>query len=215
MLQTGEPLRRLTPQLISSLEAQERVQLLALLEERDAAIRETQLFQLYPDTGPLRRELYPKHLAFFSAGAESMERAAVAANRVGKTWGLGGFESALHLTGLYPDWWEGRRFDRAVDWWAAGDTGETTRDPVCPSLDPTARLARCPGPYPLRGEQPADPDPARTFARRRKKAESARWLTGERRTPIPRKATNTTRLERSTSDSGVAYELFHTSFALS
>ncbi len=59
-----------------------------------------------------------------------MERAAIAANRVGKTWGIGGYESALHLTGLYPDWWTGRRFDHAVDWWAAGDTGETTRDIV-------------------------------------------------------------------------------------
>ena len=59
-----------------------------------------------------------------------MERAAIAANRVGKTWGLGGYETALHLTGLYPEWWEGRRFETPIDWWAAGDTGETTRDIV-------------------------------------------------------------------------------------
>lgn len=54
----------------------------------------------------------------------------MAANRVGKTWGAGGYETALHLTGEYPDWWEGRRFDRPVDWWAAGDTTQTTRDIV-------------------------------------------------------------------------------------
>ena len=40
---------------------------------------------VYPDEGPLRRELYPKHIAFFKAGATHMERAAIAANRVGKT----------------------------------------------------------------------------------------------------------------------------------
>src|SRR6185312_9562154 len=53
---------------------------------------------VYPDEGPLRRELYPKHIAFFKAGATHMERAAIAANRVGKTWGIGGYETALHLT---------------------------------------------------------------------------------------------------------------------
>ena len=31
------------------------------------------------------------------------ERAMMAANRVGKTWGAGGYETALHLTGRYPD----------------------------------------------------------------------------------------------------------------
>ena len=85
---------------------------------------------IYPDEGPLRRELYPKHIAFFKAGATHMERAAIAANRAGKTWGIGGYETALHLTGDYPKWWEGRRFDAPVDVWAAGDTSETTRDIV-------------------------------------------------------------------------------------
>lgn len=44
------------------------------------------------------------------------------------TEGAGGYELALHLTGLYPDWWQGRRFDRAITAWASGDTRETTRD---------------------------------------------------------------------------------------
>jgi phage terminase large subunit-like protein len=54
----------------------------------------------------------------------------MAANRVGKTWGVGGYETALHLTGRYPEWWEGRRFDHPIEAWAAGDTIETTRDIV-------------------------------------------------------------------------------------
>lgn len=52
----------------------------------------------------------------------------MAANRVGKTWGVGGYETTLHLTGRYPDWWVGRRFDRPISAWAAGDTRTTTRD---------------------------------------------------------------------------------------
>lgn len=85
---------------------------------------------MYPDEGPLRRELYVKHLQFFKAGHDHMERACIAANRVGKTWGIGGYETTLHLTGEYPEWWDGRRFDEPVDCWAAGDTAETTRDIV-------------------------------------------------------------------------------------
>ena len=52
----------------------------------------------------------------------------LAANRVGKTEGVGGYELTLHLTGWYPDWWVGRRFNRPVRAWAAGDTSTTVRD---------------------------------------------------------------------------------------
>lgn len=99
---------------------------------REIARREARrvLFTMYPDNGPLRRELYVKHMEFFELGAVHRERAAIAANRVGKTWGIGAYESTLHLTGLYPDWWVGRRFDHPVAWWAAGKTNESTRDIV-------------------------------------------------------------------------------------
>lgn len=89
---------------------------------------------LFPANGPLRRELYLKHLQFFAAGKNFQERCMMAANRVGKTWSVGGYETTLHLTGLYPDWWPGRRFKRPIDAWAAGDTSETTRDIIQFSL---------------------------------------------------------------------------------
>ena len=98
------------------------------LEELQRRKRERRLLGYYPDTGPLRRELYKKHLAFFEAGAKYKERLMMAANRVGKTEGIGGFEMAVHLTGRYPSWWTGRRFDRPISAWAAGDTGKTSRD---------------------------------------------------------------------------------------
>lgn len=85
-------------------------------------------FDLFPDEGPFRRELYPKHLEFFAAGAKYRERCFMAANRTGKTLGAGGFETVCHLTGLYPVWWPGKRFDRPTRGWAAGRTNETTRD---------------------------------------------------------------------------------------
>lgn len=52
----------------------------------------------------------------------------IAGNRTGKTEGVGGYETALHLTGEYPEWWPGRRFDEPISAWAAGDTSNTVRD---------------------------------------------------------------------------------------
>lgn len=134
MLLPAEVSTRLTPAFVSSLAMEAKEELIELLEARQRALNETRLFQLYPDTGPLRRELYAKHVQFFRAGLTHMERACIAANRVGKTWGIGGYETTLHLTGEYPDWWDGRRFDGPIEAWAAGDTSETTRDIVQHSL---------------------------------------------------------------------------------
>lgn len=93
------------------------------LEERSSAKFRT----YFPDTGPLRRELYKKHIAFFDAGLEHRERLLIAANRIGKT-DAGCIETTFHTTGLYPHWWKGRRFDEPVNFWASGDTGKTVRD---------------------------------------------------------------------------------------
>jgi phage terminase large subunit-like protein len=89
--------------------------------------RDNRFHLLFPETGPLRRELYGKHMEFFRVGKEYRERCFMAANRVGKTV-AGGFEVTAHLTGQYPAWWEGKRFLRPTRGWAAGDTNETTRD---------------------------------------------------------------------------------------
>ena len=104
------------------------MELLSLLQERQRRTERRKIHGYYPDDGPLRRELYPKHLDFFAAGVQYRERCMLAANRVGKTEGVGGYELVLHLTGEYPHWWVGRRFDRPTSWWAAGDTGKTVRD---------------------------------------------------------------------------------------
>jgi hypothetical protein len=65
---------------------------LRLLELENKLTKLTKIDSYYPDSGPLRRELYPKHLQFFEAGATRRERAFLAANRVGKSEGVGGYE---------------------------------------------------------------------------------------------------------------------------
>lgn len=51
----------------------------------------------------------------------------MAGNQLGKTLSAGA-EVAMHLTGRYPHWWEGREFVKPISAWASGVTGETTRD---------------------------------------------------------------------------------------
>lgn len=99
-----------------------------LIQEWDRRTERRKLNSYYPDEGPLRRDLYKKHTEYFRLGATHKERLFLAANRVGKTEGVGGYELACHVTGIYPAWWDGRRFECPTKWWAAGDTSTTVRD---------------------------------------------------------------------------------------
>lgn len=110
------------------MERSEKIELAELLAEKERRRLTRKLFSYYPDAGPLRRELYVKHNQFFEAGTTYPERLMLAANRIGKTEGVGGFETVLHLTGLYPSWWKGKRFNRPITAWAAGDTAKTVRE---------------------------------------------------------------------------------------
>lgn len=70
---------------------------------------------------------YPKQLAFHAAGASHRERLFMCGNQLGKTT-AGSMEVAAHATGLYPSWWQGKRFEEPTIGWVAGTTSETTRD---------------------------------------------------------------------------------------
>jgi phage terminase large subunit-like protein len=70
---------------------------------------------------------YPKQKEFHDAGKEWRVRILAAANRLGKTYSAAA-ELSFHLTGQYPHWWNGKRFDTAIQAWAASKTNEMTRD---------------------------------------------------------------------------------------
>lgn len=88
--------------------------------EQQRRIEENRLAQYHP---------YQKQIEFHDEGAVHRERLLMAANQCGKTF-CGGMEMACHLTGSYPDWWQGRRWDRPIRAWASSKTGEVTRDGV-------------------------------------------------------------------------------------
>lgn len=70
---------------------------------------------------------YSKQREFHAAGRTHNERLFMAGNQLGKTTS-GGAEVAYHLTGQYPDWWDGITFEKPPIIWASGVTSESTRD---------------------------------------------------------------------------------------
>ena len=72
---------------------------------------------------------YPYQQHFHETGSHANQRLLMAANRIGKSY-CGSSEMAMHLTGLYPKWWNGRRYTQPIVAWAGGVSNETTRDIV-------------------------------------------------------------------------------------
>jgi len=64
---------------------------------------------------------------WLDASANHNELMVRAANRVGKT-ATAAAAVVMHLTGIYPKWYRGRKFDRPTTVWCAGVTNESTRD---------------------------------------------------------------------------------------
>lgn len=102
----------------SATVSREKRELLNLLEERERREARRKLYGYKP---------YAKQREFHALGATELERLFRAGNQQGKTF-AGAAEVAYHATGLYPDWWTGRRYDHPVMVWCASNTGETTRD---------------------------------------------------------------------------------------
>lgn len=116
-----------TPEALAALPPEQYAELEAIIDAELWEQQRDKLFRVYPEEGPLCRSRYPKHMAFYAAGAVHQERALMGANRVGKTFGVS-YECACHLTGWYPNWWVGRRFDHPVDMWAAGEDTKSVRE---------------------------------------------------------------------------------------
>lgn len=119
MTKKAKPTPENTPPPIPP-EREELLRLAAAASELERRKRENALSFYRP---------YGKQREFHALGKTVHERALIAANRTGKTY-CAAAEVAMHLTGIYPDDWPGRKFDEPVRCWAAGVTGIATRDIV-------------------------------------------------------------------------------------
>lgn len=105
---------------LGALSPEERAELYELLQLKHRRRAENALAYYRP---------YAKQIEFHNAGAAFRERLFMAGNQLGKTL-AGGAEVAMHLTGLYPDWWQGRRFAGPTRWIAGSESAELTRKGV-------------------------------------------------------------------------------------
>lgn len=107
---------------LSALSSTERARLYAGLKELAYRREGNKLAEYRP---------YPKQRQFHASGGPLTirERLLRAGNQLGKTL-ASGFEHSMHLTGRYPDWWQGARFDEPTIGWAASLTSQSTRDTV-------------------------------------------------------------------------------------
>lgn len=99
-----------------------------LIKERDRRLY-YKLLYYFPEDGPLSRHNYKKHMELIRGTATFKESCFMAANRAGKTE-TGAYAVTVWLTGEYPDWWEGKRFNGPVNVLVAGETGKLVRDSV-------------------------------------------------------------------------------------
>jgi hypothetical protein len=73
---------------------------------------------------------YPTQLAFFAAGNTGVhQRLVYGGNQTGKTL-CAGAEVSWHMTGDYPHWWIGKRFNKPIRCWVVGESTTLVRDTV-------------------------------------------------------------------------------------
>jgi phage terminase large subunit-like protein len=72
-------------------------------------------------------QFYKPQLKFFAEGATHGQRLIRGGNQTGKTLAAA-FEAGLHMSGAYPKWWKGRRFNKPTRGWVIGPTAQLVRD---------------------------------------------------------------------------------------
>lgn len=70
---------------------------------------------------------YGPQALFHASGKTFRERLLMASNQTGKTYSAA-YEVTVHLTGRYPDWWEGKRFNKPISAWVIGLSSQAVRD---------------------------------------------------------------------------------------
>ena len=105
---------------LDQLKDSELMLLLEYLDNLNDEVKYNKLRYIFPDTGPLRRSLYKKHIDFINAGKYFRERCIFGANRSGKSF-TALSEGAYHVDG-YPSWYDGKKYYGDILMWCIAPT---------------------------------------------------------------------------------------------
>lgn len=111
---------------ILELSEEEQLELIKLIELEEELNRYGGVFTKFFTTEEDRAK-YPHWMNAFKAGRDYRQRMALCANQVGKTT-FALTEVVYHTTGLYPEFWEGFRFDGPNDWWIGGEDTKAVKE---------------------------------------------------------------------------------------
>jgi phage terminase large subunit-like protein len=101
---------------------------LAMMLNNLVVAAQSKLWDAYlPDEGDFARHLFPKHVDFCNATADEMLCTIFGANRSGKSMLLAYIVSCFAM-GKYPTWWKGRKFEKPVRIWVAGQTMDLVKE---------------------------------------------------------------------------------------
>ena len=124
----GKPLLDAEPKTLDAIRSEmvrRSADELALAKEEFK--RRNKFWTMFPDEGPYRRALYPKHMEVIGYTLTDEEILMLAANRIGKSL-LGAYITTAFATGRYPSWWHGCVFDEPITAWVCNKTAKDTRD---------------------------------------------------------------------------------------
>jgi phage terminase large subunit-like protein len=99
---------------------------LATMTKEEVALMRHGLMRVIAENQLAGYKPYQKQSEFHAMGAVKRERMLSAGNQLGKTLSAAN-EVAMHLTGRYPSWWDGKRFAKGNNWLAGSESGELTR----------------------------------------------------------------------------------------
>ena len=103
--------------------------LLAAITAADALITKYKYNKIdtyFTDSGPNSRANYPKQMELMRAGNRHRLRGFLGGNGSGKSIWLAN-ETYRHLSGKYPKWWDGKRFDAPINAWLCGIDAKALR----------------------------------------------------------------------------------------
>lgn len=113
--------------LLAEMKPEDLKDLLEAVEQVAKFERYNKFANMYPLVGEFSIDKYQKHILLANASDNYRETGMLGGNRTGKTE-LGAYLATCHATGVYPDWYKGKKFNRPTKIWVGGDTATTCRD---------------------------------------------------------------------------------------